>query len=204
MNLIEMLQSQLDDDVITNLRDEIGAESNEQTEAAANAVFSTLVAGLSRNVEQPEGANALVSALDRDHDGGILEDLLGNILGRRQNVNPRTTNGAGILDHILGNRQPRVNEALGKATGLNKGQILKLMISLAPMVLGMLGKARSQKGFGVGDISDLLRGTVRDQTAQKPQMGLLNRLLDSDGDGSVIDDIANLGRNVFLSRRNDN
>ncbi len=200
MNLIEMLRDQLDDDVVTNLRDEIGAESNEQTEAAANAVFSTLVAGLNKNAAQPEGANALVSALDRDHDGGILEDLLGNILGRNKNANPRTTNGAGILEHIFGNRQPQVNEGLGKATGLNTGQIMKLMISLAPMVLGMLGKARNKKGFGVADISDLLRGTVQTQTAQGREMGLLNRLLDSDGDGSIMDDIANLGRNAFLSR----
>jgi hypothetical protein len=32
-------------------------------------------------------------------------------------------------------------------------------------------------------------------------MGLLQRLLDSDGDGSVIDDIANIGMKVFLSRK---
>ena len=53
MNLIETLRDQLDDNTISQLRDEIGAESNEQTESAATAVISSIIAGLNRNVHQP-------------------------------------------------------------------------------------------------------------------------------------------------------
>ena len=200
MNLIQMLRDQLDENTVSELRQDIGAESNEQTEDAANAVFSTMVAGLSKNIEQPEGANALVSALDRDHDGGFLEDIVGGIFGRRKFENPRTTNGRGILEHIFGGKQERVNDGLGRATGLDKSQIFKLMISLAPMVLGLLGKARNKQGFGVNEISEMLRGTVQTQAREGKGMGLLNRLLDSDGDGNIMDDLAGLGRNAFLSR----
>lgn len=200
MDVIDSLRGQLDENVINELTQEIGAESNEQTEAASSAIISTLVAGLSKNTQSPEGANSLVSALDRDHDGSVLDDLAGSLFGRRKMQNEKTTDGAGILDHILGGRKTNVSEAVGRATGLDKGQILKLMISLAPMVLGMLGKARNKQGLGATGISDLLRGTVQSQSQRGQGMGLLNRLLDSDGDGEVMDDIVNLGRNAFLSR----
>ena len=200
MNLVELIRNQLDDNTVEELQHEIGAESKEQTEAAANAVISTLVAGLNKNVERPGGAEELVSAIDRDHDGSLLEDLAGNLFGKRKVANPRATNGLGILDHILGGRQEQVNDGLGRATGLQKNQILNLMIRLAPMVLAMLGRMRNRQGLGTEQISDLLRGTVQAQRTQRKETGLLERLLDSNDDGGVMDDLANLGRNVFTRR----
>ncbi len=201
MNEINLLKGHLDEDVIENLRDHIGAESSEQTEAAASGIISSLVAGLSRNADKPEGENALLSALDRDHDGSFLDDAMGFILGRKKMDNPKTTNGPGILEHILGNKQNQVNDVMGRVTGLDKSKILKLMIALAPMVLGALGKARNNQGSNGRGIADLLRGTVQTQTAERQEMNLITRLLDSDGDGNVMDDIANLGMNAFLGRR---
>ncbi len=198
---LEILNGQLDENLINDLREEIGAESNEQTEAAASGVISSLVAGLNKNAEKPGGLAGLLSALDRDHDGSVLDDAVGILFGRRKLQNPRTTNGPGILEHILGNKQNQVNDALGRATGLDKGKILKLMITLAPLVLGVLGRARNRRGFKSDQIGDLLRGTVQNQTAERKGMGLLKKLLDSDGDGKVIKEIANLGMNAFLSRR---
>ena len=61
MNLIETLRDQLDDNTISQLRDEIGAESNEQTESAATAVISSIIAGLNRNVQQPDGATQQIA-----------------------------------------------------------------------------------------------------------------------------------------------
>lgn len=205
MNLIEMLQGQLDDNLIEQLTRHIGAEDPRQTEAAANGVISTLVAGLSKNASKPDGANALLSAITRDHDGSILDDIPGFLFGNRQPSSQKTLNGAGILQHILGGKQENTENMLGKVTGLDKGQIMKLMIALAPMVLGAIGKMKNQQqsgndggGFNIGD---LLRGTVQSQTNQRQEMGLLQRFLDKDGDGSVMDDLAQMGMNVFLNRR---
>ena len=201
MNVIELLNGKLDENLISQLTQQIGAESNEQTEAAASGIISTLVAQLSKNASSPDGANALVTALDRDHDGSLLDDVAGFLLGNRQTQNTSTLNGAGILGHILGGNQSNVTDMLGRVTGLNKSQIGKLMIALAPMVLAALGKARNQQGLNVGGIGDLLSGSVKSQVNQKKEMGLLQRFLDSDGDGSVMDDLANIGMKVFLSRK---
>lgn len=201
MNVIELLQGQLDENLIQQLSRHIGAESTEQTEAAASGIISTLVAGLNKNAATPDGANALVSAIDRDHDGSILDDVAGFLLGDRQTSNASTLNGAGILEHILGNKQSNTKDMLGKATGLDAAQIGKLMIALAPMVLAALGKARKQEDVSSDNIGDLLSGSVNSQANKQQEMGLLQRFLDADGDGSVMDDIANMGMKFFLNRK---
>lgn len=201
MNVIELLQGQLDDNLINQLTRQIGADSPEQTEAAASGIISTLVAGLSKNASQPGGADQLVGALDRDHDGSLLDDVSGFILGNRQASNPKTLNGEGILGHILGGKQNNVNDMLGRVTGLDKSQIGKLMITLAPMVLAALGRARKKDNLGPRDIGDLLSGSVKSETNKRQEVGLLTRFLDKDGDGSIMDDIANMGMKAFLGRR---
>src|SRR5688572_4438810 len=105
MKETDVLDGKLDQDLISELRREIGAESNEQTEAAASGVISSLVAGLNRNAEKPGGLDGLLAALDRDHDGSILDDAVGFIFGRKKIPNPKTTDGPGILEHIFGNKQ---------------------------------------------------------------------------------------------------
>jgi hypothetical protein len=201
MNVIELLQGQLNQNVISQLSQHIGADSEEQTEAAVSGIISTLVTGLSKNAQAPGGAAAIVSAVDRDHDGSLLDDVAGFLLGGRQAQNPKTMNGAGILGHVLGNNQSVVTDMLSKTTGLQNSQIGKLMMALAPMVLAALGKARNQQGLDTGGIGDLLKRTVTSQTNQRQEMGMLQRLLDADGDGSVVDDIANMGMKFFLNRK---
>ena len=201
MNVIELLQGQLDENLIQQLSQHIGAQSTEQTEAAASGIISTLVAGLNKNAATPEGANALVSAIDRDHDGSILEDVAGFLLGGKQASNANALNGAGILGHILGGKQSNVTDMIGKATGMDSGQISKLMISLAPMVLAALGKARTQQGLGVENIGSILSGSVNSPVNQRQEMSVLQRFLDADGDGSVMDDIADMGMKFFLNRK---
>ncbi len=201
MNVIELLQGQLDDNMIKQLSQHIGAGSTSQTQTAASGVISTLVAGLNKNAAQPGGADMLVSALDRDHDGSVLNDVAGFLLGGRETSNASTLDGAGILNHILGSKQAGANKVLGQASGLDSDQISKLMISLAPMVLGALGKARKENAVDSTNIGDLLSGSVKSQANQQQEMGILERLLDADGDGSVMDDIANIGMKFFMNKK---
>ena len=204
MDLIELLRGKLDSNFINQLSQQIDEDDPEQTEAAASGIISTLVAGLSNNVAQPGGDTALLSAIERDHDGSIMDDIGGFIFGNKQAQNPNTLNGAGILDHILGGKKSKVQDMVGNATGMDKSKILKLMITLAPLVLAAIGKARnkqqSQGSQGGFNVRDLLSGTVQSQTNQGKEMGMLERFLDRDGDGQIMDDIATMGKNIFLKR----
>jgi hypothetical protein len=83
MDLIEILQSQLSDDMLGQISQQIGADK-EQTAVAANGVFATLVGGLANNASSESGLASLGAALDRDHDGSMLDDLMGMVGGMMQ------------------------------------------------------------------------------------------------------------------------
>lgn len=72
------------------------------------------------------------------------------------------------------------------------------MITLAPLVLGALGRQRRQNNTNILDILRNASTTNRDQIKDK---GLLDRLLDDEDDPGIFDDLARLGRNAFLARR---
>lgn len=199
-NLIDIVQSQLSEDMIGQLSRQIGS-TPQQTQVAASSVIATLVTALSKNTEKPGGIDALVSAVDRDHDGSILDDAMGFLLGNKKPANTNALNGSGILRHVLGGKQEAANDVLSKLTGLDKGAIAQLMITLAPMVLAAIGKARHKQGLTPQGIGDLLSGTVRSQTQQRTELGLLGRFLDRDGDGSVMDDLMDIGMKAFLNRK---
>ena len=73
------------------------------------------------------------------------------------------------------------------------------MTMLAPILMGALGKTKRQQGLDVGGLANLLTGTVTQQrqSAQNPTMGLVTRFLDQDGDGSIADDVANIGMKLL-------
>ncbi len=198
MNLIELLQDKMSPEVLAQLANQIGVQDTRQVEAASTGIFSTLLAAMNKNANSQMGLNSLVSALDRDHDGSILNDLAGFFTGKTPTTNAATTNGGGILAHILGGLQPNVVDMIGRMSGLDKSKVSQLASMLAPMVLGMLGKRRQESGINVAGVGDLLKKSV--QTPNQPQMGLLAKFLDRNGDGSVIDDIARMGMQAFLKK----
>lgn len=213
MNIIDLVQSQISDDMIDQLSNQIGG-TRQQTRAATNGIISTLVAALSRNAQQPGGADALNAALDRDHDGSILDDAMGFLMGNRQPQNTKTLNGSGILNHVLGGKQESANNMLGKLTGLDKSQIMQLMITLAPLIMGAIGKVRNQQqqqqprfpqqqqqqSSPFGGIGDLLNRTVQSSSNKRSELGLIGKFLDKDGDGSVMDDLMGMGMDALLRR----
>jgi hypothetical protein len=69
------------------------------TAKAVPAAVGTLMGALARNSSGEAGAEALLGALTRDHDGGLLNNLSGYL------SQPDETTGNGILKHVLaGNR----------------------------------------------------------------------------------------------------
>jgi hypothetical protein len=193
-----MLQGQLGEGMIEQLAGQIGADKD-QTAAAANGVFSALLSGINKNVADPQGAQSFLSALERDHDGSILDNIGDLIMGGASAPSTPTTNGAGILNHVLGNNQGGIADAIGKMSGMDSGKVTQLLITLAPMVLGMLGKMRNNEQVNSGGgLIDLIGKTVQGSTEQQSSGSIFTRLLDRDGDGSVMDDLLQMGSQSLL------
>ncbi|MBK9015603.1 MAG: DUF937 domain-containing protein [Saprospiraceae bacterium] len=203
-NLFDLLQGHLDENVVDQLSNQIGGADRQQTATAAQSIVSTLLSGLAKNASTPEGAASLNNALERDHDGSLLENLMGMLGGGGQQPAPeqsRALNGAGILDHILGDRQSGAIDMISRMSGLDSSKTGNLMTMLAPMVMSMLGQQKRQQGLDVDGIAGLLTNTVGQQKqAGNPLMDMATRFLDKDGDGSMMDDVAGMMGKGLLSK----
>ncbi|MBC7777458.1 MAG: DUF937 domain-containing protein [Phycisphaerae bacterium] len=180
MNLMDILQGQVSDEMLGQLSDHIGAEP-EQTAQATNGIFATLLGGLANNTSSEGGLSALGNALDRDHDGSMLDDLAGMVGGMLQGggQDSRATNGSGMLNHILGDRQEVAAEQIGQSSGLSAGQIMKLLPILAPIVMSVLGKAKSSGGLDLGSLASVIMGGAQQGQQQGGMGDLLGNILGS-------------------------
>lgn len=199
-NLVELLQGQLTEGLIDQLSEQLGGADKQQTAAAANGALSTIIGALAKNAATPEGVSGLAKALDKDHDGSILDNLLGAVTGQAAPGLERAMNGAGILKHVLGDRQSSAADMISQMSGLSSGQSGNLMAILAPIVMGMLGKQKKENNLGLDDLASILTGTVSQQRQNNnPIMDLATRFLDKDGDGSIVDEAAGLGMKILGS-----
>jgi hypothetical protein len=169
MNLMDILQGQLSDETIGQISQHIGAEP-EQTASAANGIFATLLGGLANSASSEGGLSALGNALDRDHDGSMLDDLAGMVGGMLSGQQGgAAANGVGILGHILGGQQEQVASQVSQSSGLSMGQVMKLMPIIAPILMQVLGRAKSQGSLGLGDLASVIMGGA--QNAQQGGFG---------------------------------
>ena len=189
--LTQQLMQQLSGNAVSQIGQHIGADQ-QTTSQALSVALPLLVSALAKNSSQPQGAQALHQALTNDHDGSILENLSG-FLG-----NPQAANGAGILGHVLGAQQPVVTKGLTQGTGLNGEQVGQLLQIAAPLVMGMLGKQQQQQQLDPNGLSAFLGGQQQQAQQTNPDvMGVLNNLLDTNRDGSALDDVMGLAGKLF-------
>ena len=188
MSLVDILQSQLGSEGVERIGRQLGLDPATTQQAVAGAI-PILTGALARNASQPGGADALHQALDA-HDGSIL-DQLGGFLG---NSGAAGSLGGSILGHILGNRQSSAAGSLANATGINGSQAAQLLAMLAPLVMGALGRMKRQQGIDPGSLPGVLQNEHAQAQAAAPSgLGGLASMLDMDGDGNPMDDIARLG-----------
>ncbi|MER2178270.1 MAG: DUF937 domain-containing protein [Stenotrophomonas maltophilia] len=176
---------------------QLGIDQN-QASGAIGAALPLLLGAMGRNAQEPQGAQALLGALQRDHapanSGGFdLGGLLGSVLG---GGGGNATNGAGILGHVFGSNTDRATQGLSQATGLDSSKTSQLLAILAPIVMSYLAQ-RFANGGNPNQLSQALG-----QEAQSANSGgLLTSVLDQDGDGQLgVGDLLKLGGGLFGKR----
>ncbi len=178
-DLFELLRAQMNDQVVNQLSQRVGA-TPEQTLQAAGPILATLVTAMSQNAAKPEGAQALSQALDKDHDGTVLDNITAVITGAAQPS--RTTNGIGILQHLLGANTNNAVQMVSQSSGLDFLKSAEMMKLLAPIVMGVLGKTKRQQGLDVGSLVGMLTGSMTKARKQNTGMDIIGQLL-SGGQG---------------------
>ena len=180
-----MLQGQLGEGMIEQLAGQIGADKD-QTATAANGVFLLCLAASIKCCRSP-GAQSFClpsSAITMAAFWTILRDL---IMGNASAPNT-STNGAGILNHVLGTTR-RHRRCYCKMSGLDSGKVTQLLITLAPMVLACWAKCNNQSRRRWWSLLDLIARPFGVAPNNSHPAISLRRLLDRDGDGSMMDDL---------------
>lgn len=192
-NLLDEFQKQLSPNLIDFLSKSIGGESKEATTTAASSIFSVLMNAMQKNAAKENGADNIFGAIQRDHDGSILDHAVEFLSGMRAPQNSNMLNASGILKHVLGQNQGQVVDRISKVSGLNAMDVGQLLLKIAPIAMGVLGRTQRQQNLNAGGLFDLLKNSTQQVNQRAPQASIFERILDQDGDGSIIDDIANFG-----------
>lgn len=115
--------------------------SPQQTEAAMEAAIPLLLGAMTRNAQDPQGAQSLAGALDQ-HDGRAL-DLFG------QGQAPDPYEGQRILGKVFGGQQQAAANAVSRRAGIDPQLAMQLLSMAAPLVLAYLSRRRQgQMGQG--------------------------------------------------------
>jgi hypothetical protein len=195
-SLSDLLGEQQGNDTLGQISSAIGADQG-ATSSAIQMALPMIVSGLANNASTPDGAQSLNNALEQDHSGGgLLGNIGGLIMGQLQPS--RETDGGGILGHILGTKKDQAAETISGHSGLNTGQVMQVLMMLAPIVMGFLGKKKQEENLDSGGLAGYLGGQQQQmQSADSGIMGMVSGFLDSDKDGSALDDVASMAFNYF-------
>ncbi|MBH1960927.1 MAG: DUF937 domain-containing protein [Flavobacteriia bacterium] len=174
MNLIDLITGNAGNQVASQAENKFGINKNQII--ALLAVAAPLVISYLRkkSQEDPNEAEALNNALDKDHDGSILDNPA--------QVEARQQEGGSILDHIFGGQKSQVENQLSQNTGISMDKIGPVLAMLAPLIMGYIGKEKHSSGVnsggGLGDLLGGILGGAQNQAQAEPS-NPLNDILGS-------------------------
>ena len=174
MNLIDLITGNAGNQVASQAENKFGISKNQII--ALLAVAAPLVISYLRkkSQEDPNEAEALNNALDKDHDGSILDNPA--------QVESRLQEGGSILDHIFGGQKAQVENQLSQNTGISMDKIGPVLAMLAPLIMGYIGKEKPSSGVnsggGLGDLLGGILGGAQNQAQAEPS-NPLNDILGS-------------------------
>ena len=192
MNL-EALLGLLQGQDIGNLASQVGGNEGE-AKKGVRAALPAMLAALGKNAGTEKGAEELNNALEKKHDGSILDNLSGYL------SNPDLKDGAGILNHLFGNQTSNVANAVSQSSGLDTNGSMKMLQMLAPILMGMLGQQKKENNLdakGLGNLTSMLASNFGSEAGTSGIMETVTNLLDANKDGNVVDDIMGMVGKFF-------
>lgn len=176
MNLLEMLLDSQSAPAMEQLGKGFGL-SDGDTRNVLSELVPALSRGMQNNLSRSGGLESLLGALSKGNHQRYIDqpDKLAS--------GEATAEGNAILGHLLGSKDVSRNVARHAAgrTGVDEGMLKKMLPVIASMVMGAVSKQAGAQ--------NMLGATP---AAGAPSGNLLSQFLDSDKDGSVIDDVIGL------------
>ncbi len=187
--ILDLLNSDLGKSIIGGVSNQTNQPQN-KTQDVLTMALPVLMTAMRRNAATPQGAQGLLSAIGSKHDGSILDNLSGLFEG---GIDAGILDDGGkILGHVLGGKQKNVELALSQKSGIDAGSVAQILKVAAPILMGVIGnQAKKQNVNDASGIENLLGGLLTGNSP-KHEQSFLESVLDADGDGSIIDDVAGM------------
>ncbi|MBO4328647.1 MAG: DUF937 domain-containing protein [Bacteroidales bacterium] len=135
-----------------------------QVSSVITSALPSLLGAMQKNASTPGGAEALAKALG-DHAGSA-----GNLINNLKITD--LTDGNKILSHIFGGSLSSVLTGISKNTGVSSGIVGKILASIAPSLLAILGKQNGNAGAGgLGALLGALLGGAQPTGNNKGGLG---------------------------------
>lgn len=163
--------------------------SNDQASSVMGPMLTQLTSAMKGNINQQSGLEGLLKAVQNGNHGRHMESP--SQLGQSETM----TDGNNILGHLLGNKDGSraVARNAAEKSGVGYDVAKKILPILASVVMGSLNKQANSSGL-LENLGGLLSGT---QQADNSQLTGFAKMLDMNGDGSMVDDVINLAGKFF-------
>ncbi len=162
-NFMEDFMRSLGPEVTDQLSANLGIEKNAAQQILPQ-IAPMILGGLKRQKDNYGGEARVDHILNKYGSANVLDNI-GDFFSsqvQNQTADPR-------LGGLLGDSGVQASNMLSKKFNLDGGTAMKIIPMLAPIILGFLSKTRDQGGAGSAGIASIL---------------------DRDGDGSILDDVA--------------
>ena len=220
MNLLDMIMSAQNGAAVQQAAAQTGM-APDQAQSAIAALLPAISSALKQNTNSPQGLAGLLGALQNGNHQQYLEQpevlsrpeavqdgnaILGHLFGSKdvsRAVAGRASEQTGIDTSMLKKLLPLVaTMAMGSLSKQTSAPSMKSQLAGLAMQQ-MLGGSASQSSGGLGGLLGGLLGGARKQQRVQQQaqashqqgLGMIGKMLDADGDGSMMDDILQMAMN---------
>ena len=175
MNLMDMILSSQQNAPVQQLASQFGL-SEGQAASAVQSLLPALMGGLQQNAACPDGFSSLLGSCSCSRHQQYVDDP------SRLSDPSTVADGNKILGHILGSKDVSRSVAAqaSQQTGIGTDLLKQMLPVVATMAMGYLSKQTSS-------------GNVQPEGL----LGMLTPMLDSNRDGSVMDDVLGMASRFF-------
>jgi len=158
MSLLDLITGNTGNQVAEQAENKFGISKN-QIIALLVVAAPLVISYLKKKSENADEADKLNAALDKDHDGSILNNPA--------QAFDREQEGDSILNHIFGGEKANVENQLSQNTGISMDKIGPVLATLAPVIMGYIGQQKQASNVtSGGGLGDLLGGILGSSSQQ--------------------------------------
>ncbi len=155
INLIELFKSTMSD-VLVRQTSAMLDESAESTSSAVSKIFPALLNAIIIKGSTDNGAKELLDYMYVNKIYETLHDDVPSLLSGGPETEKLTSDGAGILKYLFGDKLSYLVDWVSSGNGLKTSSASTLLKIIAPLVMGAIARAVTERSLNASGLKELL------------------------------------------------